>query len=120
MAGRSNVIAYLEAGLRAAGLRAKVIGNNIANLNTPGFRRSEVLFEQLLAKAIARGGQADLADVRPVIHQPRSSPVAGNGNDVDLDREVGEMIKNGEKSRVLLRALAKVYSQMELAVRDRV
>jgi flagellar basal-body rod protein FlgB len=118
MAGRTDIIGYLEAGLKAAGLRGKVIGNNIANLDTPGFRRSEVRFEDLLAKAMD-GGAVDLADVAPKVYQPRNTAVAGGDNDVDLDKEVGEMIENGARSRVFLRAMAKLYSQMELAIRDK-
>ena len=41
MADHLKMINYLEAGMKAEGLRQKVIANNIANMNTPGFRRSE-------------------------------------------------------------------------------
>ena len=41
---------YLSRGLEAANLRHEVISNNIANVNTPHFKRSAVNFEDLLAK----------------------------------------------------------------------
>ena len=116
MAGRAGVIEFLEAGLRATGLRGKVIANNVANLGTAGFRRSDVRFENLLAKALDAG--TDPASVKPEIHQPQNTPVGGNGNDVDLDTEIGQMIRNGAQGSVYLRTLAKMYKQMELAMRD--
>jgi flagellar basal-body rod protein FlgB len=112
-------VEYLEAGLRAAGLRSKVISNNIANLNTPDFRRSEVRFEELLAKVMAGGREEDLEDIAPEIVQPNSTPLNDSGNDVSIDLEIGELIKNGAQSRVYLRTLAKLYSQMELAITER-
>jgi flagellar basal-body rod protein FlgB len=119
MAGGPDIIGYLEAGLKAAGLRGKVIAHNVANLNTPGFRRSEVRFEDLLARAMD-AGEIDLEGVRAQVFQPHKAALGGDGNDVDLDKEVGQMIENAARSSVFLRALAKLYDQMELAASERV
>ena len=43
---------YMQRGLVAANLRQEVISNNIANVNTPKFKRSDVVFESLLAKEL--------------------------------------------------------------------
>ena len=43
---------YMQRGLVAANLRQEVISNNIANVNTPKFKRSDVIFESLLAKEL--------------------------------------------------------------------
>ena len=45
----------LEQVITAASMRHKVIANNIANVNTPGFKRSEVRFEEILHDAISTG-----------------------------------------------------------------
>jgi len=120
MADGPSIIQYLEAGLRAAGLRSRVISSNLANLGTRGFERSEVRFEELLARATESGGQVDLDSVRPEILQPHNTPINEAGNDVDLDVEIGELVKNSAMSKVYLRTLAKMYSQMELAMKDQV
>jgi flagellar basal-body rod protein FlgB len=120
MARGPSVVDYLEAGLKATGLRGKVISNNVANLETPGFRRSDVRFEQLLAKAISGGKEADLNVVVPQIVQPETTGLNEQGNDVSLDVEMGELIKNGLQSRVYLKTLAKIYSQIDMAIQDRV
>ena len=46
---------YLSRGLEAANMRHEVISNNIANVNTPNFKRSAVNFEDLLAKELNIG-----------------------------------------------------------------
>ena len=120
MADGPGIIQYLEAGLRATGLRSQVISSNLANLSTRGFERSEVRFEDLLARAIEGGSPADLGRIRPEVFQPHTTPVNDAGNDVDLDLEVGELVKNSAMSKVYLRTLAKMYSQMELAMKDQV
>ncbi len=44
-------------GLRSNQLRLDVIGNNIAGVNTAGFKRSRVLFQDALTQRIATGGR---------------------------------------------------------------
>jgi flagellar basal-body rod protein FlgB len=43
---------YLGRGMAAANLRQEVISNNIANVNTPNFKKSDVVFEDLLAREL--------------------------------------------------------------------
>ena len=88
MARGPSVTDYLEAGLKAASLRGKIISNNVANMDTPGFRRSEVRFEQLLAKAMTGGKEADLDAVAPKIIQPQNTGLNEQGND-----QVGPLLR---------------------------
>jgi len=104
------------AGLVNHQVRMDVLGNNIANVNTPGYRRRVVEFETLLAEALESGGRVDLAGLRPQIVRPAGAPVNANGNDVSMETEVGELIENASAYKVYLRLLAKVYHQMELAI----
>lgn len=117
MANQINIIDHIETGLKAASLRQATIANNIANLSTPGFRRSEVVFEEILTEAMESGKPVGLEELRAAIVQPGTTPVNANGNDVDLDVEVGELIKNTTMYKTYLRLLARKYRQMELAIR---
>ena len=45
----SSALSAMSRGLQAANLRQEVISNNIANVNTPNFKKSDVVFEDLLA-----------------------------------------------------------------------
>ena len=115
MAGH-EITDYISAGLKAVGLQSQVIGRNVSNLNTRGFRRGDVQFDELLAKALEGAGGEELESH---IFQPKLLPLNERGNDVSLEGEMGEMVKNGVKARVYLRTLAKIYTQMEMAIRDR-
>ncbi len=112
----NNIVDFLEAGITAESLRQKAIANNIANLETRGYRRIDVKFEELLAKALNSPGASDLSKVEPQIHQPQQTPVNSNGNDVSLESEVGQMIKNTLRYKAYIRLLNKKYSQMQLAM----
>jgi len=115
----SNIVDFLEAGIKAESLRQKAIANNVANLQTAGYRRIDIKFEQLLAKALDSHGAADLDAIRPLIYQPRQTPVKSNGNDVNLETEVGEMVKNTLRHKLFVRLLNKKYLAMEAAINVR-
>lgn len=61
-------------------------------------------------------GDAELDDVVPIIHQPKQTPVNSNGNDVSLENEVGQMVKNTLRYKAYIRLLNKKYKQIELAM----
>jgi len=119
MVGKPTITEYLEAALKGASLRQATIANNIANLGTPGYRRAAVAFEKRLADAIAAGQGVDLGELAKDILRPKDTPVDANGNDVSLEMEIGEMVKNIGMHKTYLRLLAKTYRQMELAIGTR-
>lgn len=117
MANEMNIINYIEAGLRAEGIRQKAIANNVANMNTPGYRRTDLRFEELLAKAIESNGRIDVSKIEPEFYQPKTTPIKANGNDVTLDSEVGAMVKNSLRHKAFMMLLKKKYSQFNAAIR---
>ena len=118
MAKTADIVELLEAGLRASALRSRVIANNIANLQTPGYRRQAVRFETFLAEQLSSGGRIDLSELAPEVFEPRTGRPDPTGNDVNFDAEFGEMIKNGAMYKTYLRLMARTYRQMELAIRQ--
>ncbi len=116
MSRTNSVTDLLEAGIRAENLRQKTIANNIANLETPEYRRVDIKFEELLAKSMDSSGTVDLSDLEPVIYRPKQTPVKSNGNDVNLESEVGQMVKNTLRHTAYIRLLNKKYKQIELAM----
>ncbi|KPJ76831.1 MAG: hypothetical protein AMK72_10705 [Planctomycetes bacterium SM23_25] len=116
MAESARIAEYLEAGLRASSLRQAVIANNIANMATPGFRRSTLPFEKAFAEAVARGKPVDHQAVLRHIVQPRTGDLNPFGNDVHIDTEVGELVKNSMLYTTYARLLNRMYRQMELAM----
>ena len=116
MSRTDSVTDLLDAGIKAENLRQKTIANNIANLETPGYRRIDVKFEELLAKSLNSSDTVDLSNVEPVIYRPKETPVKSNGNDVSLESEVGKMVKNTLRHTAYIRLLNKKYRQIELAM----
>ena len=70
----------------------------------------------MLAEAMSKGRPIDLADLRKAIVRPMNTPADPSGNDVSLEMEIGEMLKNGTMSKTYMRLLAKLYRQIELAI----
>jgi flagellar basal-body rod protein FlgB len=111
----NNVTDLLQSGLKAETLRQKAIAGNVANMETPGYRRADVRFEELLAKALQSSDDEDV-DIAPEIFQPRQTPVKANGNDVNLETEVGKMVENTLKQTAYVRLLNKKFQQYQLAI----
>jgi flagellar basal-body rod protein FlgB len=116
MSKTNNIMDFLNAGIRAESLRQQAIANNTANMKTPGYRRFDVEFGQLLAKELQSQDEVELNNIEPKLYQPKETPVDSNGNDVNLEAEIGEMIKNTLRHKTYIRLLNKKYNQIERAM----
>jgi len=90
--------------LNGASLRHRVIAQNVANVNTPGYRRLEVSFEADLARALAAPG-GGVAGVHPRVAVV-DGPERVDGNTVDIDREMSDLGKNA----LLYQAAAQIVT----------
>lgn len=106
----------IGAGMKAENLRQKTIASNVANLETPGYRRVQVQFEDMLSKALESSGGAEIDDIEPLVFQPKNTAVKSNGNDVSWEAEVGQMVKNSLRYKTYVRLLQKKYAQIDLAI----
>lgn len=84
----TGVVEYALGGLAT---RAEVRADNVANMNTPGFRASSVTFESALAEALDEGDLSDLAGPAVGIKPGAPDP---HGNTVSLETEMIEGIKD--------------------------
>ena len=116
MSNTNNIIGIIDAGIKAESLRQKAIANNVANAETPGYRRIDVRFEELLARHLGKDVHVELTDIQPEIYQPMETAVKSNGNDVNWQNEVGNMVKNSLRHKAYVRFLEKKYRQIELAI----
>ncbi len=119
MSESSSTISLLEAGIRAEELRQRTIASNIANSETPGYRRVDVKFEQMLAKALARPGDLDPDALDPEIFRPDDTPLKANGNNVTMEAEVGNLVENSLRYTTYVRLLRKKFSQIDAAISER-
>lgn len=95
--------------LDTASLRHRVIAQNVANVNTPGYRRLEVAFADELAAA---GG------AKPTVVESEGTD-RPDGNSVDIDREMGELTKNSLLYQAATQILASRMAAMKSAITGR-
>ncbi|HVS10199.1 MAG TPA: flagellar biosynthesis protein FlgB [Planctomycetota bacterium] len=91
--------------LAAAGERSRVIATNLANENTPGYRRVVLRFEELLRGAMEKG-DGDLSKVMPRLEEDLVTPARPDGNNVDLELEMNALRQN----RLLYESYAAVLA----------
>jgi flagellar basal-body rod protein FlgB len=86
----------LEVAIRGTEQRQTVLANNLANVNTPGFKRSDVSFQGALADALqSSGGDPSVVDATPFQTTTDSSTsMRADGNNVDVDSESANLAKN--------------------------
>lgn len=117
----SNTSALLSLALDAAGMRQQAIAHNIANVNTPGYQRISVSFEQRLAALADGAGHmaapslANLADLHPSFEY--AAPLAA-GSAIELDQEMAQLSENTLHHQALLKALNKHLSLMSIAINE--
>ncbi len=105
--------------LDASALRARIIAHNVANQNTPGYRRKDVRFEEFLARAAERGGGGRLFSVRPQVYEPPGGTVKPDGNNVVLEDEIALNAKNEILFQVVSQALRWRFSLYREALQER-
>ncbi len=123
----SPMVNSLSEAMGAAGLRHKVISNNIANVNTPHFKKSVVDFEELLAKELYSDGDK-LALTRtnakhlPIVKSSATTPevrlvndttMRTDGNNVDIDEEMAGLAKNNIYYNAVARQIGNYFNTMK-------
>lgn len=93
-----NYSNILKTALDATYLRDKVISQNVANVDTPGYKKKSVAFEEQLQKALdshKRPSQINLSTLKPQVIQPMNGmSYRMDQNNVDIDVETVEQTKN--------------------------
>jgi flagellar basal-body rod protein FlgB len=84
----------LERALSGSALRQQAISQNIANANTPGYRRQDVDFASAL-HAAWNEGQSAVSSVTPAEQADMSSVMRADGSSVDIDQEAATQSENG-------------------------
>ena len=119
----------LKKGLDAYALRHKAIADNIANVETPGYVRHTVKFEEkldqaMLGKKLNRTHSGHLMQSDPNLDQlnpelktdPTPSDV-GAVNNVDMDREMTDLAKNNLEYTFAAQMAKKFYEIINSSIR---
>lgn len=125
----------LQSALSAGQLRQQVYANNIANANTPGYKREVVHFNSLLQAQLAAvglnapsglpmlanttrdlGGVTQFSNVNPVVATDTATQVGGNGNNVNIDAEMSALAQNQISYGALVQDLQDQFATMRTAI----
>ena len=97
-----NYINVLDKAADASWYRNEIITNNIANVDTPNYKRKDVQFETYLISQLSGGDSLDdkvnnikLSGLNATSYiDQASSSYRMDGNNVNIDTETAELAKN--------------------------
>jgi flagellar basal-body rod protein FlgB len=111
----------LESGLNAAWFRGETIQNNIANIDTPGYKAYRVSFEDMLQEAIGSQSvsvldQRGALSITPQISQNEGISMRIDGNNVDIEQETGELARNTIWYDTMVTKINQEFDRLRLAI----
>lgn len=129
--GVFDYINVLDKAADGAWLRNEAIANNIANVNTPGYKRQDVSFEAELKHALKANKYVSLdqkvkdlnSDGRLSHVNPRPyTDYAGfsyrlDGNNVDIDNENVELASNQIKYNALTQSIDQEFKNLQTVIK---
>lgn len=103
--------------LDASWLRGEVISNNIANVDTPGFKRNDVIFESYLEHALGSSrkvSEEELNRLSPSIFNDKTNlSYRIDGNNVNIDTEMAYLAQNQLKYNTLIAQVNYNFSRLK-------
>lgn len=114
----NNLTALLSLALDASQMRQQAIAQNIANVNTPGYQRIGVSFEQRIAQLTSEHCRAAPSLTDLAQYRPRIAAADGADGPVQLDQELAAMSETVLHHQALLKALNKHLELIGLAINE--
>lgn len=122
-----DYINVLNKAADASWTRESLITNNIANVNTPNYKRRDLNFESVLNEQLgsckhesldAKMRTVDLGQLNPMIYTDHSSlSYRLDGNNVDIDTEEAELASEQIKYQALTTSISKEFSRMKSVIK---
>lgn len=125
--GVYNYIDVLGKAADASWMRNEVINNNIANADTPGYKRQDVEFDDVLAREIGSTRYQDLdkavagVDRKTISGRIYTDAVSYSyridGNNVDIDTENVELASNQIKYYALTESISQEFARLKSVIK---
>lgn len=126
----TNVFDYvnvLDKAMDASWIKNEAISNNIANADTPGYKRQDVNFETQLAKALrssryktmdAKVGDVKMNRLNPIAYTDYSGfSYRIDGNNVDPDTEGVYLAKNQVVYQGLYQSVSEEFKNLKMVMK---
>lgn len=127
----------LNNAIQGASLNQEQIANNLANVNTPNFRRSTVSFKEALAASLGTPANPDEMALKtdnsrqfningalppqPYDPKPRideSTQMRVDRSNVDVDQEMAQLAQNSDYAQTAANLLKKQYTLLREAITE--
>ena len=128
----------LENSLSASIDRANIIADNIANVDVPNFKRSELIFESMLKRAVDSEKiekeksvpthvshvrhmnffkPLDYKEVKPKVNIDYLTTMRPDGSNVDIEKESVDATKNQLKYLMMIELINHRFRDLKIAMR---
>ena len=112
----------LKDALDASWLRNEVISDNIANVDTPGYKRKTVKFEEFLNSSMKSSkidnGQTKLGSSGMMVTEDYSNlSIRADGNNVDIENEMAELATNSLRYNTLIQKMNGEFQTLRTVIR---
>lgn len=109
--------------LDASVLRQQAIAANIANAETPGYRRMDIARDfttELRARMYAGGRSGSISAVTPrLVEDQQATSIRPDGNSVEIERELLEMNRNTVEYEYMTDLVSRNIKQLKMAITGR-
>ncbi|RKD34429.1 flagellar basal body rod protein FlgB [Thermohalobacter berrensis] len=122
-------INFLQKALNGLSLRHEAISNNIANVNTPDYKKVEVEFEKHLKDSLDEKSvqlittnnkhiSNPLRNFSPLIKRDKSTSTRKDGNNVNIDVEMANLAKNTIMYNAIIRQVSDEFNKIKTVLRE--
>ena len=125
----STAFHYINVLDRAADVswtRESLITNNLANVNTPGYKRQDINFESVLRKALGNSkyvpldtkiNEMNMDELTPMVYTDHGNySYRLDGNNVDIDTENVELASEQIRYEALTTSIDSEFSRIKIAI----
>ncbi len=122
-----NYINVLKKAADASWKRDEIIANNIANVDTPGYKRKDVQFESYLMSSMLGDGSLDrrvanakLSSLEATVYTDNAAlSYRMDGNNVDIDTETANLAENQIRYYALMDSMTQEFSRIKSVLATR-
>ena len=121
-----NYINVLDRAADVSWTRESLITNNLANVNTPGYKRQDINFESVLRKALGNSkyvpldtkiNEMNMDELTPMVYTDNGNySYRLDGNNVDIDTENVELASEQIRYEALTTSIDSEFSRIKIAI----
>ena len=129
-------LTLLRKGLDALSERQSVIAHNVANIETPGYKASDVAFEENLRHALASTStvtmqttdaahlteqsrqRQEISEISHATYRRNQTSMRKDGNNVDIENEMLDLAETGLRFQAMTSLASKKLAMLRMVVQE--